>query len=105
MTKDWVFLFCFLRHCYISLNFIGLVGWNVRNQPFLEGEFLSPTWATADVHDEAVHFEHPDNRVVSLSWIANETAVMITASLICAFNYCSTISKNLKYSLLSNIYL
>lgn len=47
-----------------NLSLIGLVGWNVWNQPFLESKFLSLSWTTADVHDEPVHFQHPNNRVV-----------------------------------------
>src|ERR1700733_4589207 len=40
------------------------VGWNVRNQSFLEGHDLGFSWSLSDVHQQAVDTQHPDERVV-----------------------------------------
>src|SRR5687767_9515620 len=37
---------------------------DVGDQALLEGDLLGLTWALADVHDEAVDLQHPDQRVV-----------------------------------------
>src|SRR5215210_3826665 len=40
------------------------IGWDVGDQALLEGDLLGLSWASTDIHEEAVDLQHPDYRAV-----------------------------------------